>query len=185
MTDEDSSDASSISCPSSDDSSDEEIVVSLVVAMSTKVKSSPSTTPSKPLCLMAKSDKVRTFDDSSSVGPSSDQRGGEWSQSKKSTPRTTPRKHELKPKCRALGAYTLSPLSRIVQGYLAQYKPLTLGHDFEELAKASHAQTRRDVGEPDQDKIKRNFSRKLRTRGTKKRGETPTKRPRKNPQKYL
>ena len=64
MTNKDSSDASSISCPSSDDSSDEEIVVSLVVAMSTKVKSSPSTTPSKLLCLMAKSDKVRTFDDS-------------------------------------------------------------------------------------------------------------------------
>ena len=65
MTDEVSSDASSISCPSSDDSSDEEIVAGLAIATSTKVKSSPSTTPSKPLCLMAKSEKVRTFDDSS------------------------------------------------------------------------------------------------------------------------
>jgi hypothetical protein len=64
VTNKDSSDASSISCPSTDDSSDEEIVVSLVVAMSTKVKSSPSTIPSKLLCLMAKSDKVRAFDDS-------------------------------------------------------------------------------------------------------------------------
>ena len=65
VIDEESSEVSSISYSLSDDS-DEEVIVGLAIATPTKAKSSPSTTPSKPLCLMAKSDKVRTFDDSSS-----------------------------------------------------------------------------------------------------------------------
>ena len=64
MTDEESSEVSSTSCSS--DESDQEIVAGLAISTPTKAKSSPSTTPRKPLCLMAKSDKVRTFDDSSS-----------------------------------------------------------------------------------------------------------------------
>ena len=65
MTDKDSSDASSTPSSSSDES-DQDIVDGLAISTLTKATASPSTTPSKPLCLMVKSDKVRIFDDSSS-----------------------------------------------------------------------------------------------------------------------